>query len=101
MAEAVSQTDWLIDYTPSRSLPLDQEALRVYEFAYQVGLETEGTGNSPVSFSTLLIALLMGDDETSRWFTKIASGIGPNREKIYAEKKTNAATIEAIPRLTG
>jgi KAP family P-loop domain len=99
--EALLQADWLIDYTPSRSLPLDQEALRIYEFAYQVGLKTEGTGNPPVSFTTLLIALLMGEDETSRWFTNLASGIGPKAEKVYAEKKIEEATVAAIPRVTG
>jgi hypothetical protein len=73
--EALLQADWLIDYTPSRSLPLDQEALRIYEYAYQLGLRTEGTGNPPVSFTTLLIALLVGEDETSRWFADLARQI--------------------------
>jgi len=61
MAEALpTPLDWLIDYTPFRSLPLDQEALRVFEYAYRVGLKTEDEKAPPISFSTLLIALLDG-----------------------------------------
>jgi KAP family P-loop domain len=86
-APAVSPIDWFIDYTPLRSLPLDQEALRIYEHAYQVGLETEETSDPPVSFTTVLIALLVGEDETSRWFAGLAPENGPKPELVLAEKK--------------
>src|SRR5689334_4819540 len=84
-----SPADWLIDYTSLRSLPLDQEALRIYEYAYYVGLKTEPQTDPKISFTTLLIALLDGEDETCKWFAKIAEEIGPNRELVYDEKKFN------------
>lgn len=90
--------DWLAEYTPFRSLPLDQEALRIYEHAYAVGLQTETTGAPKISFSTLLIALLRGEDETSRWFAERAPDFGPLPERVYAEKGLNPATAEAIKR---
>jgi hypothetical protein len=95
MAEARSAPpDWLTDYTPLRSLPLDQEALRIFEYAYRVGLKTEKESEPPISFSTLLIALLGGQDETSAWFAEQAADIGPKRELVYAEKKFDRKIFE-------
>jgi len=95
MAEAPpTPLDWLIDYTPFRSLPLDQEALRVFEYAYRVGLKTEEKNAPPISFSTLLIALLDGQDETSGWFAGLAAKIGPRRELVYAEKNFDKKSFE-------
>jgi len=37
----IFQADWLAEFPPPRSLPLDQEALRIYEHAYYLGLTTE------------------------------------------------------------
>lgn len=97
MAEAPpTPLDWLIDYTPLRSLPLDQEALRIFDYAYSVGLRTEQESEPPISFSTLLIALLNGQDETSGWFAELAAKIGPRKELVYAEKKFDK-TMEVLP----
>jgi len=93
-------TDWLIDYTPSRSLPLDQEAQRIYEHAYQVGLKTEAPDEPKISFSTLLIALLVGLDETSRWFATQAPDFGPQPDAVYQEKKLDKPAVDQIARPT-
>ncbi len=95
-APAIPENDWLINYTPFRSLPLDQEALRIYEHAYQVGLKTEKPAEPKVSFSTLLIALLRGKDETSKWFAEHAPDFGPQPDAVYQEKGLNKTTAEAI-----
>lgn len=84
--------DWLAEYPPPRSLPLDQEALRIYEHAYYVGLGTEGEG-PPISFSTVILALLEGRDETSVWFAGLASQLGPSAQAVYAEKKIEKPII--------
>lgn len=97
---AIPLTDWLIDYTPSRSLPLDQEAQRIYEHAYQVGLKTEASNEPKISFSTLLIALLVGLDETSRWFATQAPDFGPQPDAVYQEKKLNKPEVDQIARPT-
>ncbi len=95
MPEATpAPVDWLIDYTPFRSLPLDQEALRIYEYAYRVGLKTEKVNEPPISFTTLLIALLDAQDQTSEWFAGLAAEIGPKRELVYAEKKFDRKMLE-------
>ena len=99
-APAIPENDWLINYTPFRSLPLDQEALRIYEHAYQVGLKTEKPEDPKVSFSTLLIALLRGEDETSVWFAERAPRFGPQPDAVYQEKGLNKTTAEAIERPT-
>jgi len=99
MIVAPPPSDWLIDYTPFRSLPLDQEALRIYEHAYAIGLQTEKKPDAPkISFSTLLIALLRGEDETSQWFADRAPDFGPLPDAVYAEKGLNQASAEAIAR---
>lgn len=97
----VSQADWLFEYPPPRSLFLDQEALRIYEHAYYVGLQTEEVNSPPVSFTTVMTALLVGEDETSRWFAQLALENGPNPEAVLSEKKLDRETVKAIPRLAG
>jgi hypothetical protein len=82
----VSRADWLAEYPPPRSLPLDQEALRIYEHAYYVGLKTEGKDDPPLSFTTVIAALLTGEDETSSWFAEQATKNGPNAAMVYSEK---------------
>ena len=62
MAEHV---DWLAKYPPPRSLPLDPEALRVYERAYQIGVQTK-TEAPPLTFTTVAAALLRSDDDALR-----------------------------------
>lgn len=89
-----AQGDWLADFPPPRSLPLDQEALRVYERAYTIGLLTESKSEPPVTFSTVALALLTGEDETSRWFARLAKANGPTLDDVCREKGT---TAEALP----
>ena len=91
----VTRGDWLAEYPPPRSLPLDQEALRIFENAYFIGLKVEMEGDPPISFSTLMAALLLGKDETSRWFAQQAAKIGPNASAVFAEKHIDE-TIRAI-----
>ena len=99
---SIPESDWLIDYTPFRSLPLDQEALRIYEHAYQVGMRTEMPDAPKISFSTLLIALFRGEDETSRWFAERAtSGLGPLPGAVYLSKGLDSQAVDAIPRVAG
>src|SRR6266566_8333382 len=79
-APETSRPDWLAEYPPPRSLPLDQEALRIYEHAYYIGETTEAEGVTPISFTAVIAALLGGEDETSRWFARMTSENGPNPE---------------------
>jgi tRNA A37 threonylcarbamoyladenosine biosynthesis protein TsaE len=95
MAEAPKPpSDWLIDYTPQRSLPLDQEALRVFEYAYRVGQTTEKDTEPRVTFTTLLIALMEGTDDTSRWFAQLVATLGPDPVKVFAEKSFDKTKLE-------
>src|SRR5437868_10777359 len=87
--------DWLGEFPPPRSLPLDQEALRIYERAYAIGLTSEGPAEPPISFTTVAIALLAGEDETSRWFAEAAKTRGPRPAQVYAEK--NLSITGALP----
>src|SRR5262244_2078788 len=88
--------DWLLEYPPSRSLLLDQEALRIYEHAYYFGLEVEKEGEPPISFTTVMAALLSGQDETSRWFARVASQdeYGPKAAAVYAEKNASEEIVK-------
>ena len=97
----VSRADWLADYPPPRSLPLDQEALRIYEHAYYVGLKTEGKDDPPLSFTTVIAALLTGEDETSSWFADQATKNGPNAAMVYSEKHIDGQTVKNLPRPAG
>src|SRR5262249_4514479 len=91
----VMQADWLAEYPPLRSLSLDQEALRIFEHAYFLGLKTEKPGVPRISFSTLMAALLLGKDESSRWFVQQAAENGPNASVVFAEKHIDE-TLRAI-----
>jgi hypothetical protein len=93
----VTPHDWLAEFPPPRSLSLDQEALRIYERAYAIGVETESEEEPPISFSTVMLALLEGEDETSRWFAREALDIGPNVDAVRMEKQYWAsATPQAV-----
>ena len=83
---SATERDWLFDFPPQRSLPLDQEALSVFERAYYLGLKTEKDTEPPITFSTLALALLVGKDETSQWFAQTAKFSGPKLELIRNEK---------------
>jgi hypothetical protein len=88
--------DWLAEYPPPRSLPLDREALRIYEHAYTLGLKVEGSDSPPITFSTVIAALLTGQDETSRWFTDLATKYGPLEADVFEDKGTDRATVESV-----
>ena len=92
-APSVTASDWLSPYPPPRSLPLDQEALRVYQCAYYLGISAEAEGNPPITFTTLCAALLLCEDETSRWFAEQAKKRGPIAEVVFAEKKQLTADV--------
>lgn len=97
-ASSTNPSDWLAEFPPVRSLPLDPEALRIYERAYYIGLKTEEATEPPITFSTVALALLTGEDETSRWFGRLAQTHGPKPDAVAAEKKT---TISAVPAAEG
>jgi hypothetical protein len=85
----VLSADWIADFPPPRSLPLDQEALRIYERAYYIGAQTESVGDPPVSFTTVMAALLLGEDDTSCWFAQQANSVGPDSGRVFKEKNIN------------
>src|SRR5215471_16259017 len=97
----LSQADWLFEYPPARSLLLDQEALRIYEHAYYLGIEVEAEDDPPISFSTLMAALLSGQDETSRWFARIAGQYGPKEAAVYEEKHLTAEIVRKSAEKSG
>ena len=87
MAAAIVTTrDWLAEFPPHRSLPLDQEAQRVYEHAYHIGVAIEGSSDPPITFSTVALALLVGQDETCKWFKARAKDLGPKQSAILSER---------------
>lgn len=85
-SSASTPGDWLAEFAPARSLPLDQEALRIYERAYAIGAATEDPSEPPITFSTVALALLHGEDETSRWFARESATLGPDLAKVKADK---------------
>src|SRR5262245_28669755 len=91
-----TRLDWLGEYPPPRSLPLDREALRIYEHAYALGRAVERPGTPAITFSTVIAALLTGRDETSEWFTELAKQHGPLEAEVFKEKGTNRAAVEAL-----
>jgi len=93
--------DWLAEYPPPRSLPLDREALRIYEHAYALGLTVEQSGTPPITFSTVIAALLVGEDETSRWFIKQAAKYGPKEVNVFSNKGTDRDAVEGLLRPQG
>jgi hypothetical protein len=92
----LTRVDWLAEYPPPRSLPLDQEALRIYEHAHALGVVVEQSETPPVTFSTVMAALLAGMDETSQWFTKLAKQFGPNEQSVFSEKGTDRLAVERL-----
>jgi tRNA A37 threonylcarbamoyladenosine biosynthesis protein TsaE len=90
-AAQTSVADWLSFSSSLRSLPLDQEAMRIYEHAYQIGKESEAEGLPRISFTTLLIALMRGENETSKWFNDKAKANGPEAVLVEFSKGFNAA----------
>lgn len=101
MALSEVQSDWLSEFPPPRSIPLDQEALRIYERAYYIGLSGEAPTDPPITFSTVVLALLTGEDETSRWFRSLAASNGPLPEKVSAGGGMTFARASAASYPTG
>lgn len=91
-----TRLDWLAEYPPPRSLPLDREALRIFEHAYALGLAVERPGAPPVTFSTVIAALVTGRDETSRWFAQLAQRYGPLETAVFEEKATDRSKVEEL-----
>lgn len=100
-APGVMASDWVAAYPPPRSLPLDQEALRIYERAYYIGIQTEGPDDPPVTFTTVAAALLVGDDETSHWFALQAGELGPARDAVFSEKQITSVILDSAARQSG
>jgi len=92
----LGQSDWVAEYPPPRSLLLDQEALRIFEHAYVIGLRVEPPDGPPITFSTLILALLEGKDDTSQWFAKLAPELGPIPDLVFSEKNTDRATVQSL-----
>jgi hypothetical protein len=92
-ATGVTASDWLAAYPPPRSLTLDQEALAAYQHAYYIGERVESPQDPPISFTVLAAALLVGADDTSKWFAEQAKRIGPDREMVFAEKQITQAIL--------
>jgi hypothetical protein len=94
-----TRSDWLAEYPPPRSLPLDQEALRIYEHAYVIGLQAEPRDSPPVTFTTVLAALLAGGGDTSRWFAAAAQDMGPYAADVLSSKNLAEPVVKnLVPR---
>jgi hypothetical protein len=105
-APALTATDWLAPFPPPRSLSLDPEASRIYEQAYYIGLEAEDPVDPAITFTSVALALLEGQDETSKWFAKLAASYGPLKTEIIKDKtrltmeKVSAAAAKTGPPAT-
>jgi hypothetical protein len=80
---------------------LDQEALRIFEYAYELGLIAEAKDDPPVTFTTVIAALLAGQNDSSRWFAQMAKQYGPFQEAVLQEKNLDRTAIEGIPLTLG
>jgi hypothetical protein len=98
---AAARRDWLLEHPPARSLPLDQEALRIYQHAYAIGLETEPASDPVITFSTVLMALFLGGDETSRWFAGEAANNGPQATLVFSDRSKSEQEIRSIKAVDG
>jgi len=96
-----TKADWLLEFPPPRSLPLDQEALRVFEGAYHIGVNVEPDGDPVITFSTLLLGLLTAEDETSKWFQRLASANGPDISAVREEKKLSESALTSVTPVPG
>jgi hypothetical protein len=94
-------SDWIASYPPPRSLSLDQEAVRVYERAYYIGAETEKEDDPPISFSTVLAALLLAEDDAGSWFSQKAKNLGPKPESVFREKNIGREVQQHVAQQTG
>lgn len=93
-APGVTASDWLARYPPPRSLTLDQEALRIYELAYYIGAQVEKEADPYISFTSVAAALLIGEDDTSRWFAKMAQTLGPLRNLVFDTKNITQGVLD-------
>ena len=94
-APVLAAADWLAAYPPPRSLTLDPEALRVYERAYYIGaLVNEAPA---VTFTTVAVALLVCDDDASRWF----AANGPKLDDVLADTKITSDVLKLAAQQNG
>ena len=101
-APAVTATDWLAPFPPPRSLSLDPEACRIYEQAYYIGLDAEGPDDPAITFTSVALALLDGEDETSKWFATLAASYGPLKTEVIKDKPSlTLAKVLAAAKKTG
>ena len=100
-ATAAARRDWLLEHPPGRSLPLDQEALRIYQHAYAIGVETEPESDPVITFSTVLMALFLGQDETSRWFAGEAAKYGPDATLVFSGRSKSEQEIKSTKAVDG
>jgi len=99
---ALTATDWLAPFPPPRSLSLDPEASRIYEQAYYIGLETEDPTDPAITFTSVALALLEGQDETSKWFATMAANYGPLKAEVIKDKpRATLAKVAAAAGKTG
>jgi hypothetical protein len=49
-----------------------------------------------VTFTTVLAALLVGEDETSRWFARVTAENGPGADVVFKEKKLEQETVRGL-----
>lgn len=102
-----SRADWLAQYPPPRSLPLDQEALRVYELAYAIGqlvdekADESEKGAPPVSFGSVVAALLAARNRTSNWFFRQSRSLGPHLKLVAGSLNLTQEEIERLTPPTG
>jgi hypothetical protein len=101
-APALTATDWLAPFPPPRSLSLDPEASRIYEQAYYIGLEAEDPSDPAITFTSVALALLEGEDETSKWFAGLAASYGPLKAEIIKDKtRLTLAKVSVAAAITG
>lgn len=72
--------DELIGRMPSTSMTMDRDLKAVYLRAARSGRNDRHI--PPISFTVVLLALLEGADETSRWFAGQAATLGPVRARV-------------------
>lgn len=93
---AMGAPDWLLQHPPPRSLPLDQDALGVFERAYYIGAALESdSGSPPVSFTVLLLALLSGEPSRlppAGWRPQAHPG-----DKSSGASASRTIRLEALP----
>jgi len=79
---------------PLTSVPLDSEALACWELAGWVGMQS--SDDHLRSYTSLLIALLHGDNGLSRWFLRYARAAGIRLDELYASRQFRPASVRDL-----